>query len=108
MAQEFTEHGYNKEEEYFYKKNKELTNEVRSRLDRERKDREALSLKNVHWMKCPKCGSEMREIELEEVKIDQCSHCFGIYFDKGELELLLGNQESKGFFSSLKRIFGKE
>ena len=108
MAQEFKDHGYNREEEYFNKKNKELAKEMRSKLDLDRKEREALSLKNVHWMKCPKCGSEMQEVELEEVKIDQCRQCSGIYFDKGELELLLNRQESKGVFNSLKRIFSKE
>lgn len=108
MAQEFKEHGYDREEEYFHKKNKELMNEMRTKLDHERKNREALGLKKDHWMKCPKCGSTMQEIDLQGVKIDKCVDCYGIYFDKGELELLLDSQEQKGFFNSLKRIFGKE
>lgn len=107
MAEELKEHGYNREEEYFYKKNRELLQKVRQRLDRERSDRSHKERQESHWMKCPKCGSALEEVELLGIKVDQCTGCFGIYFDKGELELLLEAEESKGFMNSLKRLFSR-
>lgn len=43
-------------------------------------------------MECPKCHSPMQEKTLSTLKggvtVDQCTHCFGIWFDKGEAETL--------------------
>jgi uncharacterized protein len=107
MAKELSEHGYDREEEYFYKKNKELLDKMRTGLDARRAEQEAGSGKNQHWMKCPKCGKDLEEVALAGIKVDQCTNCLGIYFDKGELELLLGAQEPKGFLGGLKRLFTK-
>jgi len=46
------------------------------------------SLKKAHWMKCPKCGMDLAEIELHGVKVDQCANCGGIFLDAGELDQL--------------------
>ncbi len=97
------EKGYNKEEEYFYKQNKELIEKRRRELDAKRKAQEQHA--HPHWMKCPKCGADMLEIERQGIKIDQCGKCGGIYFDRGELELLVEAKEQKGFLGSLKSLF---
>ena len=107
MAEELKEHGYDKEAEYFYKKNKELLERMRQKLDAERASQETKAQENQHWMKCPKCGADLEEVKLLGIKVDQCTQCFGIYFDKGELELLLEAQEPKGFLGGLRRIFKK-
>lgn len=100
------EKGYNKEEEYFYKLNKELLEKRRKELDAKRKAQQNHQT-HPHWMKCPKCGADMREIERQGIKVDQCSACGGIYFDRGELELLLETKEQKGFLGGLKSLFHK-
>jgi len=41
-------------------------------------------------MICPSCHSEMIVIEYDRIEIDYCIECSGIWFDTGELELLLG------------------
>ena len=38
----------------------------------------------------------MITLELEEVEIDHCTDCGGIWLDAGELELLLGEPEKAG------------
>jgi len=60
-------------------------------------------LKRLHWMCCPKCGHAMTEQDLPPVKVDTCTACEGIFFDRGELEtLLLQRRESrKGVFRHL-------
>ncbi|NOY76115.1 MAG: hypothetical protein GXP32_10060 [Kiritimatiellaeota bacterium] len=40
-------------------------------------------------MLCPECNDEMLVIELENVEIDFCDECGGIWLDEGELDLLL-------------------
>lgn len=47
----------------------------------------------------------MAEFEYLGIKLDRCSECQGIYFDKGELDILLESQEQKGFLSGLKKLF---
>ena len=44
-------------------------------------------------MDCPVCKNAMITLELEDVEIDHCTDCGGIWLDAGELELLLGNPE---------------
>jgi len=39
-------------------------------------------------MRCPKCRSDMEQLEIEGVEIDRCSTCHGLWFDAGEVEKL--------------------
>lgn len=39
-------------------------------------------------MKCPKCPGEMENVSYDEVKVDRCRACGGLWFDSGELEEL--------------------
>jgi uncharacterized protein len=38
---------------------------------------------------CPKCHGEMRQYERNNVYVDQCTECRGIFLDRGELERLI-------------------
>lgn len=42
---------------------------------------------------CPKCGGEMRTYETNEVIVDQCTECRGLFLDRGELERLIKAEE---------------
>jgi len=44
---------------------------------------------------CPVCKEAMVVLELDEVEIDHCLECGGIWLDQGELELLLESSEEK-------------
>lgn len=39
-------------------------------------------------MRCPKCRSDMSQIQIEGTEVDRCSSCHGLWFDDGELEKL--------------------
>lgn len=45
-------------------------------------------------MKCPVCKNDMIILELEQVEIDYCSVCKGIWLDGGELELIYHDTSS--------------
>ena len=93
------------EDEYFMKMDSKKLSKLRSKLDTKRAEESKKQLKEKHWMKCPKCGSDLDEINYQDVMIDKCSECNGIWLDKGELELLTEGRArlSKTFFVS---IFG--
>ena len=40
-------------------------------------------------MDCPACKGVVVVIEYEKIELDYCSRCFGVWFDAGELDLLL-------------------
>lgn len=39
-------------------------------------------------MICPKCATEMEQVVYEEVEVDRCPACKGIWLDAGEREAL--------------------
>lgn len=36
-------------------------------------------------MRCPKCQSDMVQTVIDDIEIDRCSSCHGLWFDAGEL-----------------------
>jgi len=54
-------------------------------------------------MDCPACKNAMITLEFEEVEIDYCTNCGGIWLDAGELELLLNEPDkAKGLLDSFR------
>jgi len=52
-------------------------------------------------MECPVDKYPMIVLELEQIEIDYCTHCSGIWLDSGELELMLQSDKEKEFLHSL-------
>ncbi len=46
-------------------------------------------------MDCPSCKEPMIVLEMDEIEIDHCLECRGVWLDEGELELLLENTQKK-------------
>ena len=47
-------------------------------------------------MDCPACKGVMVIVEHERIELDYCTECAGIWFDHGELDLLLDRLELDG------------
>ena len=94
-----------KEDEYFLKLEAKKITKMRADLDKKREEEARKHRKETHWMKCPKCGADLEEINYQDVMIDICKECRGIWLDHGELDLLTKGEArlSKGFLS---RVFG--
>jgi hypothetical protein len=94
-----------REEEYIawmeFQKKKKLEEEKHKRLAEDEKKR----LKELHHMRCPKCGMELIEIDYRNIKVDKCSECEGIWLDAGELAAI-SNLE-KGTLDKLFSVFRK-
>lgn len=91
------------EDEYFVKLDAELMKQRRAALDAERAAGERAS----HYMKCPKCGHDLVEREMHQVKVDVCSGCGGVWLDAGELDLVRAARRS-GVARFVDDLFGVE
>lgn len=47
-------------------------------------------------MKCPVCRAQGFVVEYQGVELDLCPDCGGMWFDRGELELVLGQGHPLG------------
>ncbi len=94
-----------KEEEYIarleFEEKKKREEERTKKLLAEEKSR----LKELHFMRCPKCGMELIEITYKKLKIDKCSSCDGIWLDAGEFEEVTELEKSSldKFFKVFKK-----
>lgn len=43
-------------------------------------------------LKCAKCEGTLRRVQMDDVEVDQCELCSGIWFDAGELQRILGKE----------------
>ncbi len=89
-----------KEEEYFARMDFERKKKLEEEKHRKLGEAEKIKLKELHYMRCPKCGMELIEINYNGIHTDKCSECGGIWLDAGEFETL-----SKGDRSILNGLF---
>ena len=84
------------EEEYFNRKNKEAIEKLRDKM----KVASEAKAAGLSTMQCPRCDGTLRENKFEEVMIDTCEKCGGIWLDSGELEQLI-KRDNDGWFRRL-------
>lgn len=89
------------EDEYFVKQDADLIKAQRAKLDADRAKAERAS----HYMRCPKCGGQLAELEYHHMKIDRCGDCGGIWLDKGEMEML-EHVDQSNVRSFVRTMFG--
>jgi len=78
-----------REDEYFAEQELKKRAALREKLDRDREEARKKQEQSAHWLRCPRCGGDLLEKKFEDVMIDQCQSCSGVWLDSGELELLL-------------------
>ena len=49
-------------------------------------------------MKCPRCDGSLSESKFEEVTVDTCDKCGGVWLDSGEFEQVT-KKDTGGWFS---------
>jgi hypothetical protein len=92
----------NTEEHWFHEKERKLLEEFKKKreariaeLAHQEGAKKREELKKQHWMCCPKCGHDMRVMDLKGVQVDICSHCEGLFFDRGEIEMLVNKSAAE-------------
>jgi Zn-finger nucleic acid-binding protein len=94
MPIDLDDRGQALENEYFHRKEKELIAKMKEKLESE----DARDLE----IKCPKCDGTLHETDFENIKIDVCDKCSGVWLDAGELTQIV-DKEDQGW---LGKIFG--
>ncbi len=94
-----------KEDEYFAKKEFERLRKIEQEKHAKLAQDEKKKLQETHYMKCPKCGMELIEIDFKGIKVDKCSECEGLWFDTGEFEA--ASKLEKGGLDKLFSVFKK-
>ena len=108
------ESGRKREDDWFLLNEKKLLEDVKKAREKREAERRAketeaerAKLKQLHWMKCPKCGHDMKTEALEGIEIDRCTFCEGFFLDQGEIEELFlkkGQTQRQSFMRRLLRI----
>lgn len=96
MAVDLEDRGQALENEYFRQKEQELIEKMRAKIGAEGT--------KSSGMKCPRCDGNLHETVYENVKIDVCDGCAGVWLDAGELAQIAHHDENKG--SWLDKYFG--
>ncbi len=85
------------EDLYFAKRDRELLDKIKKKEADASKTQAAFSPGL-----CPKCGGALAERKVEEVAVDECGSCHGIWLDAGELEVL-SRREKESWLGRLLR-----
>ncbi len=92
------------EDEYFAKQEMERRKKVAQEQAASMAAAEREKLKELHYMKCPKCGMDLTTIEFHGISLDRCPSCNGTWFDAGEVEELMSPKNS-GLFGKVMSVF---
>ena len=102
-----------REDDWFLQNEKKLLEDVRKAREKREAERRAKEtqeqrekLKQLHWMKCPKCGHDMQTEKLEGIEIDRSTFCEGFYLDQGEIEELFLKKGQTQRQSFMRRLLG--
>lgn len=95
--------GVLEEEEYFARQEVELRRKLAEERQTKLQAEERELARELHRMKCPKCGMQLEEIAFGNVRVDKCFSCEGLWLDKGELEVI--RQKDGGFMGRMLGVF---
>lgn len=96
MSDAFDDRRKGLEEEYFHRKNQEAIEKLRAQM----KASAAAKAAATAAMQCPRCDGTLTETKVDDVSIDRCDKCGGVWLDSGELEQLT-TRASGSFFGRL-------
>jgi len=86
------------EDEYFYKKDRELIEKMKTE-ERQKKD---ILERTTHYHKCSKCGHGMEERVGEEVSLLCCRNCESVHLSLKTLENLVQHSRLKVVINELR------
>jgi uncharacterized protein len=95
MSVELEDRGKALENEYFHRQEQELIEKMKAKL--------AVEAKGATHRDCPKCDGKLVETDYENIKMDVCNSCHGVWLDAGELAQILHKDEGGSW---LGRLFG--
>jgi len=97
------------EEEYFAREDIEKKRKLALQQSEELATKRREELKQLHYMKCPKCGMDLQTLSKGTVEIDTCFNCHGVWLDARELESLMSQpgETSSKVMGAVLNLFKK-
>lgn len=95
MAIDLDDRGRALENEYFHRKEQELIEKMKAKIGTEDSRKTEIQ--------CPKCDGNLHETNYENIKIDVCDKCTGIWLDAGELAQIAHKDKEGSWFG---KVFG--
>lgn len=92
------------EDDYFAREEVEKKRKLALQQQQETAQKEKDQLKQLHFMKCPKCGMDLHAITKGKVVVDTCFNCHGVWLDAGELERVLHGEGNETTGSVMRAI----
>ena len=98
MDNSWDERGQALEDGYFRQRDNEIVEKLRAKINAEKGITPTAQSYN-----CPKCEGKLVTGNFENVQIDVCDTCGGVWLDAGELQQIIGHdkQQSGNWFSRL-------
>lgn len=102
------------EDEWFARNERELIKGFKRERERRQagiakhlQEEQAAKRRELHWMKCPNCGSDMVTHKIEDLALMKCTLCEGIFMDRDGFEDLglKSIAERKHFTTRLLHLF---
>jgi len=94
------------ESEFFAREEQEKLHRLSEQKKREEEAKAKESNRNIHFMKCPKCGADLKYAKLGLVDVEECTQCDALVLDKGALDKIKGTNHS--LLKSLIDVFNKD
>lgn len=82
------------ENEYFELEDIEKLHKIRVKKESEENEKKMANEKEIHFMKCSRCGQNLTHSKFGFVSIDKCNNCEAIVISKDELEKFLSEGHS--------------
>lgn len=95
MSNSWEERQKSMEEGYFIQKDRELIAKMREKISSESQNSTQTSN-----FDCPKCDGKLETGKFENVQIDVCNKCGGVWLDAGEMQQIT-QKDNQGWFGRL-------
>lgn len=69
-------------------------------------EQEKRQLRELHWMRCPKCGQRLMTESFGRVEIDVCANCKGLWLDANELDAIMAEHHEKEPLHRFLKVLG--
>lgn len=91
------------ESEFFAREEAEKIHRIAEQKRREELEAQRTESKNIHFMKCPKCGADLKTVQMGLVDVEECTECETLVLDKDKLKKI--EVADKSIFKSLLEVF---
>jgi len=78
----------NAEDEYFAREDVEKKRKLSFQQAELLSEKQREALKTLHHMKCPKCGFDLQPLQSDDMTVDTCFNCKGVWLEAGEIDRL--------------------